>query len=133
MICTSRTQGVVGGDRHTAYHQCLILIWWYCWMNRPGPTLHDHVHETGSTDVTPRDRCARCFPVIRCCCLVIRLCVASFHVIMCIASSCFQNPHPSGFPQFRLLPVLSPTTLARACGTSEILFYKWQENVLGLG
>ena len=31
---------------HTAYHQRLILIRRYCWMKRPGPTLHDHVHET---------------------------------------------------------------------------------------
>ena len=44
MICTSRRQRVVGGDRHTAYHQCLILIQWYCWMKRPGPTLHVHAH-----------------------------------------------------------------------------------------
>ena len=50
MICMSRTQIVVGGDSHTAYHQCLILIWQYCWMKRPGPTLHDHIHETGSID-----------------------------------------------------------------------------------
>ena len=85
------------------------------------------------TAVTPRDRCARCLPVIRCCCLVICLCVASCHVIMCIASSCFQNLHPSGFPQFRPLSVLSPDTLARARGTSKILFYKWPENVLGMG
>ena len=28
----------------------LILIQRYCWMKWPGPTLHDHVHETGSTD-----------------------------------------------------------------------------------
>ena len=35
--------------------------------------------------------------------------------------------------QFFLLPVLSPDTLARARGTSEIVFYKWLENVLGLG
>ena len=51
MICTSRTQRVVGYDRDTAYHQCLILIRRYCWMKRPGPTLHDRVHETGSTNV----------------------------------------------------------------------------------
>ena len=38
-------------DNHTAYHQRLILIRRYCWMKQPGPTLHDHVHETGSTDV----------------------------------------------------------------------------------
>ena len=40
----------MGGDSHTAYHQRLILIRRYCWMKRPGPTLNDHVHETGSTD-----------------------------------------------------------------------------------
>ena len=28
-----------------------FLIRRYCWMKRPGPTLHDRVHETGSTDV----------------------------------------------------------------------------------
>ena len=36
--------------------------------------------------VTPRDRCARCLPVICCCCLVFAYvsCI-SYHVIMCIA------------------------------------------------
>src|SRR3954465_4290152 len=34
---------------------------------------------------------------------------------------------------FSPLSVLSPHTLARARGTSEILFYKWPENVLGMG
>ena len=29
----------------------IIVILRYCWMKRPGPTLHDRVHETGSTDV----------------------------------------------------------------------------------
>ena len=35
--------------------------------------------------MTPQDRCARCLPVIRCCCLVID-CVSciSYHVIICI-------------------------------------------------
>ena len=51
VICTSRTQRVVGDNSHTAYHQRLTLIRRYCWMKRPGPTLHDRVHETGSTDV----------------------------------------------------------------------------------
>ena len=40
----------MGGDHHTTYHQRLILIRQCCWMKQPGPTLHDHVHETGSTD-----------------------------------------------------------------------------------
>ena len=83
--------------------------------------------------VTPRDRCARCLPVIRWCCHVFCLCVAFHHAIICIASSCFQNQHPSGFPRFSLLSVPSPDTLARARGMSEILFYKWPENVLGMG
>ena len=50
-ICTSRTQRVVGDNSHTAYHQRLTLIRRYCWMKRPGPTLHDRVHDTGSTNV----------------------------------------------------------------------------------
>ena len=38
----------------------------------------------------------------------------------------------------RVPPVLSvvrsePDTLARARGTSEILFYKWHKNILGMG
>ena len=78
----------------------------------------------------PRIRCARCLPVIRRRFHVICLRVAFYHVIMCIASSCFLNLHPSGFPQFRPLSVLSPDTLARARGMSEIVFYKWSENVL---
>ena len=40
----------MGGDGHIAYRQCLILIWRYCGMKRPGPTLHVHVPETGSVD-----------------------------------------------------------------------------------
>ena len=42
-------------------------------------------HQQGKY-VTPRDRCARCRPVIRCCCLVIACvsCIA-YHVIMCIS------------------------------------------------
>ena len=50
-ICTSRTQRVVGDNSHNAYHQRLNLIQWDCWMKRPEATLHDRVHETGSTDV----------------------------------------------------------------------------------
>ena len=51
MICMSRTQRVVGDNWHTAYHQRLILIRRYRWMKQPGPTLHDRIHETGTTDV----------------------------------------------------------------------------------
>ena len=42
---------LLGDTSHTAYQQRLTLIRRYCWMKRPGPTLHDRVHETGSTDV----------------------------------------------------------------------------------
>ena len=51
VICMSRTQRVVGHNSHTTYHQRLTLIRRYCWMKRPELTLHDRVHETGSTDV----------------------------------------------------------------------------------
>ena len=51
VICTSRTQRVVGDNSHSAYHQCLTLIRRYYWIKRPGPTLPDRTHETGSTDV----------------------------------------------------------------------------------
>ena len=51
VICTSRTQRIVGDNSNTSYHQHLTLIHQYCWMKRPGPTLHDRVHETSSTNV----------------------------------------------------------------------------------
>ena len=51
VLCTSSTQRVVGDNSHTAYHQRLTLIQRYFWMKRARPTLHDRVHETGSTDV----------------------------------------------------------------------------------
>ena len=41
----------MGDNCHTAYDQHLTLIRRYCWMKRLGPTLHDRVHETGSTNV----------------------------------------------------------------------------------
>ena len=83
--------------------------------------------------VMPRDRCARCLRVFRCLCHVICLRVAFCHVIMCIASSCFSKLASVRVPQFRPLSILSPDTLARARGTSEIVFYKWPENVLVMG
>ena len=97
------------------------------------PTTSSHRNPDEGRLARQRDRCARCLSVIRCRCHVICLRVASCHVIICIASSCFQNLHPSEFSSFRPLSVLSPDTLARARGMSEILFYKWPENVLGLG
>ena len=54
-------------------------------------------------------------------------------VLHLVMSSCALHHHVfktcirPGFPQFRPLSVLSPTTLACARGTSEILFYKWPE------
>ena len=51
VLCMSRTQRVVGDNSHTTYHQRLTLIRRYCLMKRPGPTLHDRVHENGSTDM----------------------------------------------------------------------------------
>ena len=54
-------------------------------------------------------------------------------------SSCALHHHvfetciSPGPPQFRPLSVLSPDTLARARDMSEIVFYKWPENVLGMG
>ena len=57
---------------------------------------------TSYIHVTPRIRCARCLPVIRCRCHVICLCVAFYHVIMCI-SFCIHARfmHPSIFPVVR--------------------------------
>jgi hypothetical protein len=83
--------------------------------------------------VTPRDRCARCLPVIRRRCHVICLRVAFCHVIMCISSACFLKLVSVRVSQFSPLSVPSPSTLARARGTSEIFFYKWDKNVLGMG
>ena len=54
-------------------------------------------------NVTPRDRCARCPPVIRCCCLVIS-CVV-MHLISCHHVHCIcihvRLMHPSIFPVVR--------------------------------
>ena len=55
------------------------------------------------TCVTPRDRCARCLPVIRCCCLVICLCVMhliSRHHVHLIGIH-VHLMHPSIFPVVR--------------------------------
>ena len=45
-------KGVVGVGMYIllAVTNC-FLIRRYFWMKQPGPTLHDRVHETGSTDV----------------------------------------------------------------------------------
>ena len=53
--------------------------------------------------VTPRDHCARCLPVIRCCCLV--LCLRVMHFISCHHVHCIcirvRLMHPSIFPVVR--------------------------------
>ena len=59
-------------------------------------------------------------------------------VLHLIMSSCALHHHvlklasvPASL--FCPLSVLSPTTLAHARGMSEIVLYKWPENVLGMG
>ena len=51
MLCTSRTQVVVGVDFvNLLVVTSLILIRRHRGMKRPGPTLHVLLRETGSTD-----------------------------------------------------------------------------------
>ena len=40
----------MGVDIQIASFFGLFLIWRYCGMKQPGPTLHVHIHETGSID-----------------------------------------------------------------------------------
>ena len=59
-------------------------------------------------------------------------------VLHLVMSSCALHHHVLKLASVQVssflpLSVLSPDTLARACGTSEIVFYKWPENVLGMG
>ena len=54
-------------------------------------------------------------------------------VLHFIMSSCALHHHVFKTCIRPGLPVLSPDTLARARSTSEIVFYKWPENVLGMG
>ena len=58
-------------------------------------------------------------------------CISPCHHVHCIIM--FSKLAFVRVSQFSSLSVLSPDTLARARGMSEILFYKWPENVLGLG
>ena len=45
-------QWVVDDNSHIyCLPACHTLIRRYCWMKRPRPTLHDRVHETGSTNM----------------------------------------------------------------------------------
>ena len=63
------------------------------------------------------------------------------HLLACRILSCHHvhgiimfSKHASvPASSFSPLSVLSPDTLACARGMSEILFYKWSENVLGMG
>ena len=58
-------------------------------------------------------------------CILFVSCISSSHQSHCIGTllpSLFSNLHPFGFRRFSPLSVRSPVTLARARGTSEILF-----------
>ena len=79
----------------------------------------------------PRIRCARCLPVIRRRFHVICLRVAFFHVIICVASSCFSKLASGPFPRcpFRI-PTLShaPVAPLRPCFVSgRKTFSEWAE------
>ena len=64
-------------------------------------------------------------------CHSLAFCILSCHHVHCIIMFSKLASVPAS--PFLPLSVLSPTTLARARDTSEILFYKWPEKVLGLG
>ena len=65
--------------------------------------------------MTPRDRCARCLPVIRRLCHVIRLRVASCHVIMCIALHTCSSHASELFPR---CPFCNPALLCHPASPS---------------
>ena len=77
----------------------------------------------------PRIRCARCLPVIRCCCHVICLRVAFYHVITCI-SFCIRVRlmHPSIFPVVRFA-IRHSYVLRRP---PLLSFREWVLNFLGM-
>ena len=89
----------------------LSILCFFCWvLVSPHPfsrsvsvlRSRDEISCKWRSVVTPQFRCARCLPVIRPCCHVICLCVAFYHVIMCISFCihvCFM--HPSFFPVVR--------------------------------
>ena len=62
--------------------------------------------------------------------LVMSSCALHHHVL---SPDTLAHAQSVRVPPVRPLSVLSPDTLAHARGTSEILFYKWPENVLGMG
>ena len=79
--------------------------------------------------VTPRIRCARCLPVIRRRCHVICLCVAFYHVIMCISfRMCVRLMHPSIFPVVRFA-IRRSYVLRRP---PLLSFREWVLNFLGM-
>ena len=51
MLCTSRTQVCCGWYKSYCLPACHTLVRRYCWMKRPGPTLHVRLREISSTDV----------------------------------------------------------------------------------
>ena len=82
-----------------------------------------------SRPVTPRDRCARCLPVIRHRCHVIFLRVAFHHLIMCI-SFCIRVRlmHLSLFPVVRFA-IQRSYVLRRP---PLLSFHEWVLNFLGM-
>ena len=92
-----------------------IYICWSLWR-----TWNAHTKAKWS-NVTPQDQCARCHPIFA---VVAMSFTCVYHLSMSSSTlylHVFQNLHPSGFPRFSPLSVLSPTTLARARGTSNII------------
>ena len=71
----------------------------------------------GGTIVTPRIRCARCLSVIRRCCHVICLRVASCHVIICMF---FKTCIRSGSPGSLCCPFGAQTSRARPSPLSDL-------------
>src|SRR3954471_3462762 len=51
VLCTSRTQVSCGRYKSYCLPACHTLVWRYCWMKRPGPTLRVRLRDSGSTDV----------------------------------------------------------------------------------
>ena len=60
VICTSRTQRVVGDNKSYCLPACHTLIRRYCWMKRLRPTLRICLRETGSTDVLRTQVASEC-------------------------------------------------------------------------
>ena len=80
----------------------------------------------------PRSMChvSSCYSLLLPC-HFLACCILSCHHVRCIIMFSKLASVPAS--SFSPLSVLSPNTLARARGTSEILFCKWPENVLRMG